>query len=156
MRLIAIDPGPIQSAFVEWDGKTPSAFGIHENNYILEILKDPENSSFDKMVIEEVQCYGMPVGKSIFETVFWSGRFCEACWCEYFRVPRKDVKMHLCHSMRAKDSNVIQALADRFAPFEKNKGKGTVKDKKFFFGFKKDIWQAFALGVAFWDQKDLK
>jgi len=153
MNLIAIDPGPIQSAFVEWDGKSVSVFGILQNLDLMAILRDYENCSFDSMVIEQVECFGMPVGKSIFETVFWTGRFWEACSVDRNRVPRRNVKLHLCGQMRAKDSNIIQALVDRFAPFTPNKGKGKKGDPGFFYGFKADIWQAFALAVYFMDQE---
>jgi len=148
--ILAIDPGPVESAFVEWDGKEPLGFGIHKNEALVDILFSDDNG-FGAMVIEQVECYGMPVGKSIFETVFWSGIFWQACWFNKYRVPRKEVKLHLCQQVRAKDSNVIQALVDRFAPYEKNRGKGTSKNPGFFYGFKKDIWQAFALAVTWWD-----
>ena len=102
----------------------------------------------------------MPVGKSIFETVYWTGRFCASYDTANMpkryadRMPRKDVKMHLCQSMRAKDSTVSQALVDRFAPFEKNKGKGTKRNPGFFYGFKSDIWSAMALAVTFFDKHE--
>jgi hypothetical protein len=57
----------------------------------------------------------MPVGAEVFETIYWSGRFAEAYGVEHdARITRIDVKMHLCHSPRAKDGNVRQALIDRF------------------------------------------
>lgn len=153
--LIAIDPGPVESAYVIWDGSKIGAAFIRENQEVENLLSMP--TPFE-LVIEQVECYGMPVGKSIFETVYHTGRFCRSYDAANApksyanRMPRKDVKLHLCGTMRAKDSNVIQALVDRFAPFGKNKGKGTKKDPGFFFGFKSDIWQAFALAVAFYDK----
>jgi hypothetical protein len=149
MIIIAIDPGPEVSAFVEWDGKEVPAFGIFKNNVMRDILL---STAVDRVIIEKVACYGMPVGESIFETVYWTGRFAQASSVIVHRVPRKDVKMHLCQSMRAKDSNVIQALIDRFAPFVRNKGKGRKGEPGFFYGFKKDIWQSFALAVTWMDQ----
>ena len=158
-NIIAIDPGPEESALVIWDGEEVITKYIRVNRDIEYLCRYKMNDPF---VIEQVECYGMPVGKSIFETVYWTGRFC----CAYDtanapklyanRMPRKDVKMHLCQSMRAKDSNVIQALVDRFAPFEKNKGKGTKKSPGFFYGFKSDIWQAAALAVTFYDKQEHK
>ena len=67
-------------------------------------------------------------------------------------MPRLKVKQHICHDSRAKDSNIIQALVDRFAYGQRNRGKGIKKEPGFFYGFKADIWQAFALAVTFFDQ----
>ncbi len=39
--------------------------------------------------------------------------------------------------MKAKDSNIIQALIDLFAKDTPNKGKGTKKEPGYFYGFKK-------------------
>jgi hypothetical protein len=155
MMILAIDPGPTKSAHVEWDGRRPGCFGIAENDELLKMLKCDYYAAFHSMVIERIQCYGMPVGESIFETVFWSGRFYEAWGHECVRYPRKDVKMNLCNTMRARDSNITQALVDRFAPLTKNHGKGKKSNPGFFYGFKKDIWQAFALAVTYYDTLSL-
>ncbi|KHD34036.1 hypothetical protein NL50_18035, partial [Clostridium acetobutylicum] len=64
---------------------------------------------------------------------------------------RKDEKMNLCHSMKANDSTITQALVDRFAYGVRNHGKGTKKEPGWFYGFKKDIWQAYAVGVTYFD-----
>lgn len=73
------------------------------------------------MAIEMIASYGMPVGKEVFDTCVWIGRFIEDMNCipqdritvtEY--IYRKDEKMNICHSMKAKDSNIRQALIDRF------------------------------------------
>ena len=69
------------------------------------------------------------------------------------KVFRREVKLYLCGSIRAKDANIIQALIDRFAPGVSNKGKGVKKSPGFFYGFKKDVWQAFALAVTIMDSK---
>jgi len=60
-----------------------------------------------------------------------------------------DVKMHLCNSSRAKDSNIRQALIDRFEPDlpPKCRPKGILK------GISKDCWQALALAVYWWDTR---
>ena len=64
-----------------------------------------------------VASYGMPVGKEVFETCVWIGRFKELAIMnnkEVEYIYRKDEKMNICYSMRAKDSNIRQALIDRF------------------------------------------
>jgi hypothetical protein len=82
--------------------------------------------------------------------VFWSGRFFQIAH-EAGKNPqivyRKDVKLHICGSVRAKDSNIIQALKDRFEPGlePRKKPKGILK------GITKDCWQCLALAVTFID-----
>lgn len=66
-----------------------------------------------------IASYGMAVGKTVFDTCVWIGRFKEiadfnSVDVEY--IYRKDEKMNICHSMKAKDSNIRQALIDRFGP----------------------------------------
>ena len=147
MDILAIDPGPTESAFVLWDGKRVQNKGKWENDELLGRLRTERPAL---LVIEQVASYGMPVGKDVFETVFWSGRFAERWNQQWKRVPRKDVKMFLCGSMKAKDSNIRQALIDRFgkpgvkkAPNEVY-GEDGSKEKK----LKADEWQALALAVT--------
>lgn len=146
MHLIAVDPGPVNSAVVVWDGAKPPIKYYGSNDGF---LSDEFYSIFPlawPMVIEKVACYGMPVGQDVFETVFFSGRLAERFKAHHiYRVERRDVKLHLCGTARAKDGNIIQALKDRFGD------KGTKAKPGFFFGFSKDVWQAFALAVCFWD-----
>ncbi len=142
--ILAIDPGPEQSALVIWHGdkigfadKMPN---VHAVNYLRCIQPG-------LVVCERVESYGMPVGREVFETCFWTGRFWQivaGCGC-FHLVPRREVKMHLCGQARAKDSNIRQALIDRFGP------PGTKKAQGLTYGLKADLWQAFALAVTFGD-----
>ena len=156
--IIAIDPGSVQSGWVVWDGKNIHDFGLWENKSLLHLICRAQVSTLPRdmdLVIEQIRSYGMAVGASTFDTVFWSGRFCQAFGEPFHLMPRLEVKKHICHNGSAKDSNIIQALVDRFAYGQNNKGKGTKKEPGFFFGFKSDIWQAFALAVTWWDQREL-
>ena len=74
-------------------------------------------AEYDIVVIEMIASYGMPVGKEVFETCVWIGRFTQQTYeigKEYKYIYRKDEKMNICNSMKAKDSNIRQALIDRF------------------------------------------
>jgi hypothetical protein len=51
------------------------------------------------------------------------------------------------------DSQIIKYLANRFSPDVENRGKGNKKDPGWFYRFKGDVWQAYALGVAYYDMK---
>lgn len=152
--MIAIDPGNEQSALVEWDGEKIRHAEIMPNRDLLAWLRGSDVSLQNKtIVLEMVACYGMPVGATVFETCVWIGRFLEAAEKNggaTDRLFRKDVKMHLCQSMRAKDSNIRQALIDRFGP------PGTKKEPGLTYGLKKDLWAAFAVAVTWEDSRPSK
>ena len=147
--ILAIDPGPVDSAFVVYDPvfATLEDKGIVPNDELLGRLRHMPAKS---MVVEMIASYGMPVGIEVFETCVWIGRFMQA-WGgiddDYRprRLYRADVKLHLCGATRAKDGNVRQALIDKFGP-----GKDAAIGKKAtpgpLYGVAKDVWAA--LGVA--------
>ena len=146
MKVLAIDPGNEESAYVLLDKETykPLEFGKVDNTRLLMLLLELE---YQELAIEMIASYGMPVGREVFETCVWIGRFIQIRQCPDFEyIYRKDEKMCLCGSMKAKDSNIRQALIDRFGEV------GTKKNQGFFYGFKKDIWAAMAVGVTYIDR----
>jgi hypothetical protein len=153
MRILAIDPGNEESGYALIDSITCKPLDIGKiSNHALrtKIINQEFNSGVDHVSIEMIKSYGMPVGATVFETCVWIGRYVEVVrdlFVDVDLVYRGDVKLHHCHSSKAKDSNVIQALIDRFASGVRNRGKGTVADPGWFYGFKADIWQAYALAV---------
>ena len=157
-KLIAIDPGPVNSgvSIIEAETYRPILAGKFDNESVMEIVADHVSES--RVVIEMVGHYGtgMPAGKDVFETCILIGRFIEIflqAGLVVETMPRRTAKLNLCGSMRAKDSNVRQALVDRFAPGERNYGKGTKAQPGFFYGFSADAWQAYALGITYIDMK---
>lgn len=153
MTITAIDPGTTESAFVEWNGHRVISFGIVENEILLKRLEHCSVYEMRHLVfIEMIASYGMPVGKETFETVLWIGQFVHACKISSFQnflVYRKDVKMHLCHSMKAKDGNIRQAIIDRFGG--KELAIGTKKNPGVLYGISSHLWAALAVAVYSYD-----
>ena len=157
MRVVAIDPGYQQSAYVVWDGSRVLEHGIEENEVFVSRLQGAYALALvarPAVVIEQVESYGMAVGREVFGTVFAAGRMYQAMHsrgCVTALMPRRAVKLHLCHSAKAKDSNIRQALIDRFGGKDKAIGKKASPGP--LYGIRADEWQALALGVTWWDQQ---
>ncbi len=157
--ILAIDPGPTFSAYAILDENLyPQEFNKLPNCEILDMIDAVanNNATYSKgawhYAIEMIASYGMSVGKEVFETCVWIGRFTQTAIplkAEY--VYRKDVKINLCGSMKAKDANIRQALIDRFAQHDFKNGKGTKKKPDWFHGFHSDIWSSYAVGVTYYD-----
>ena len=154
--LLAIDPGNRESGWVVIDKATckPLQFGKTENGELLADMHGLRlHHGFRDAAIEMVASYGMPVGREVFDTCVWIGRFYERLWSDGVDsdrlnlVYRQPVKLHHCHSTKANDATVKRALVDRFAPGQTNYGKGTKAAPGFFYGFSADVWQAYALAV---------
>ena len=156
MIILSIDPGNIESAycFIEKDNLKPMQFAKSKNESVLDVVL---NGWYDILVIERIEAFGMVVGKSVFETCEWVGRFTQAA-----QVPgrpvgyiyRKEERLHICRDSKAKDVNIRRALIDRFAKHDLKNGKGTKKNPDWFYGFKADCWSAYAVGLTFIETKD--
>jgi len=143
--LLAIDPGSGQSAWLQFDGSRPTAFGITANEILVKALRS--GGLPDVVVIEKVESYGMAVGAEVFDTVWWAGRFAEAASrVPVVMLPRRAVKLALCGDSRAKDANIRQALLDRFG------GSAAVGRKASpgpLYGISRDVWSALAIAVTY-------
>ena len=147
--ILAVDPGTLQSGWCLFANNHVKGYGVSQNPDMLTIIRD---TSATVLAIERVASYGMSVGREVFETCEWVGDFRNE-WRrlgkgEAVLVYRKDVKLHLCGSSRAKDSNVRQALIDLFEPTGGGKCRQIgVKGKPGpLFGVSSHAWPA--LGVA--------
>lgn len=164
--MLAIDPGPTQSAYVVYEHVCDL---MTRRNVLARPLVEHAKAANDvvltriyraiaenrvrhmadrvhQVAIEKVESFGMPVGEEVFETVHWAGRFAEAWTTDnpvgVARVPRMEVKMHLCRSSRAKDPNIRQSLLDRFG------SPGTIKAPGKTYGVSGDVWSALAVAVT--------
>ena len=141
MVILAIDPGTEQSAVVRWDGELILDHDILANELVLHFI---QSKPFDLCATEGLSSYGMPVGKETFVTAYWIGRFWQTCLdcCGNWRlIYRTEVKLYLCHSVRAKDGNVRQALLDKVGP------SGSKADPGPTYGIHTHEWSALAIAV---------
>lgn len=154
MRLLAIDPGTTESAWLEYDTDQalPILWAKEPNDMVLNHVAHVTPA--DLLVIEMFAGYGMPVGREVFESCVWIGRF----WQAFLPVPvrllyRKEIKRHLCGVDRAKDPHVRQALLDKFGP-----GKELAVGKKAspgpLYGLTGDCWSALAVAVTASETKE--
>jgi hypothetical protein len=146
MTILAIDPGSTHSAIVLWDGERILQAIKDENEAVRALIAmEARKIDVEHVVCERVESYGMAVGATVFDTCFWTGRMWETVvrlGVPFHLVPRREVKLHLCGQARAKDTNIRQALVDRFGD------KGTKNNKGLTYHLKADTWQAFALAVT--------
>lgn len=95
---------------------------------------------------------------STFETCVWIGRFMQV-HKDAFKMEkatenyvfRKDVKIHLCGSMRAKDGNIRRAILDKYPATGGGKVPEIgIKSKKGpLFGVASHVWSAIAVGLTY-------
>lgn len=151
--VLALDPGNARSALIALRGRH-ILFARHDDNDVLRGWMREQNTrgllpANAVLVIEQVASMGMAVGETVFETVFWSGRFAELWMARggvVDRMPRHVVKLALCHSARANDSNIRQRIIDLYggpAAIGRKANQGPL------YGIKADLWAALALGLAY-------
>jgi len=158
--VLAIDPGQKESGFVKLKyNKRNKNFkiiekGILENNkilkkiYFFKLIINPTEKRF--ITIESITSYGMPIGQSTIDSIYWVGRFHQKAIendIKTILIPRKDIKLYLCGNCRAKDKNIRQRLIDKFGL------PGTKKNPGKLCGISNHTWAALATGVVFLEQK---
>ena len=152
MRLLAIDPGNEESAAVIYDTTGGEVLEFHKmpNGEMLGWLWAAHAVGCELLAVEMIASYGMPVGAEVFDTCVWIGRFLDRwdsrCHARWVRIFRKNVKLHLCGTTRAKDPNVRQALIDRYGGKEKAIGKKATPGP--LYGISGDCWAALAVAVT--------
>lgn len=138
--ILAIDPGTLESGWVMLIDGNVSESGVCKNEDMLETVKCWRGA----LAIEMIASYGMPVGREVFETCVWIGRFVQAYrWPDRAEmIYRRDVKLHLCGTPKAKDGNIRQALIDLIGPQGVKKSPGPT------YGVKSHAWAALAVAAT--------
>lgn len=146
--VIAIDPGNAESAWCRLLDGRPVLFGKEGNAVVQCRLRDWSTEAL--LAVEMIASYGMPVGREVFETCLWIGRFIEA-WesrgGKYRLVYRKDVKLFHCETTRANDANIRASLIDRYGP-GKERAIGKKANPGPLYGVKGDEWSALAVALT--------
>lgn len=151
--MIACDPGNTRSAICAFNGVRVNWVKLMLNADLIKMIRSSGDSLKDQhVVIEMVASYGMIVGQEIFDTCRVIGQIQEAAESMGAKVTlvfRKTVVAHICHSAKASDANIKQALKDRFGQ------KGTKAAPGIFYGVSgSDQWSAIA--IATWGLDNLK
>lgn len=155
MKILGIDPGTTESgvAIYDTDSHTVPYMGVVDNETV---LRDVMLNSFDTVAIEMVASYGMPVGATTFETVYWIGRFAERCMNRVgeenvFRYYKKtDINPTICFNSNVKDKNISAALRSMFPQDGggKNPSVGTKKQPGSLFGMSSHMYPALAVAMT--------
>lgn len=177
--ILSIDPSCKASAYtvIELPTFKPIEFGFLKENDMLDFVENFVCSD-DKTVylaIEGMQNLGQVIGKDIFNTAYLIGRIYERatlvpildgywtdmklgdtfiCGHSYKDIQliyRIDEKKTICgKSSRVKDKDIRRSLIDKYAQHDFKNGKGTKNNPDWFYGFKADIWQAYAIGITYY------
>lgn len=169
-----VDPGTEKSGFVLFDDEQNRVVFSYEfkNEVIRSILRSesyfsniPSVDTWDTFFIEDIEGMGLEVGKNVFQTVKWLGKFIEAY--EYstkkkaVEIFRGDEKITLCGAKTfvnpitgkrkaVSDSQIRQAVIDRFPPLGGGKTPqvGTKKEPGPLYGVTGHCWQALAVLIT--------
>jgi hypothetical protein len=143
MKILAIDPGSKESAWVIFEGSVENilSFGFETNEICLNQIQIRCGTP-DMLAIESIEGFGMTAGQELFDTCFWSGRFCQAFTGEFQRLGRKAIKIHLCGNSTAKDKDIREALIYRYGD------PGTKRNPGKLYGISGHCWSALAVAVT--------
>ncbi len=157
MRIIAIDPGNVKSAWVLYDTllHRPITSGHEDNTAIVDsdLLSTWPSSPVDLVVCEMLQNYGMSAGRSMFETALWVGEFrakARANGLTFKMYGRPTIKGHL---GAKNDAEIRASLRGRLCSCGSG---GACKKGCVMHGMNNDVRAALALAVALDERPTLK
>jgi len=158
-KLFAIDPGNEKSAYcVMWGDYRIIEFAKLPNKEVMEKMLDwlDRDCGPKNVVIERMMNYSANVGRTVYETCEWIGRFSQEAekYADVEYLYRKDEKMYLCGTMSSNDAMIRKALIDRFAKHDFKNGKGTKQNPDTFYGVSADCWAAIAIATTYIDMQN--
>lgn len=152
-QVIAVDPGPNISGWCCYSANDIIA-GVDENAVVLALIQSTGSSA---LVLERVQNYGRILGKSTFDTIYWTGRFAQAGYDRGHTVQRMyfaDVREHFCgRRSKVKERDVWLTIVERYGGHAT--AVGTRKAPGSIGHVKGHARSAFALALTWWDRKHM-
>ncbi len=156
MRLLAVDPGPVNGVVLinrragDWP---PRLVWSQDDMSLAKLQENIANHKPDLVVCEWVSSMGLIVGADVFDTCRTVGRIEQWCvdWSVRFeRIKRVDVKLDVLGQTRGTDSNVRGAMLEMYPQTGggKTPAVGTKAQPGPLYGLKGHATQALAAGVA--------
>jgi hypothetical protein len=108
---LAIDPGPVHSGWMLLQSTEPREWGYLSNDMLIQKVRGNHN-----LVIEDMSHFGpnIRVGRDVFETCKWMGRFEQQSGHKAIYILRQTIKTHITGMATATDANVRLALIDKY------------------------------------------
>jgi hypothetical protein len=158
--VLAIDPGPAESAYVFWDGERILAKGNITNGELLQQLRTsfcrtilPDTAHFgpDHCAVERIRGFGLMASDALFDTCEFVGRIQEAFGeSRTTLIPRKEVARHVCQNTGVShDKFIREAIITRFGGPEaigKKSAPGPL------YGVAGHVWAALAVALTWYDR----
>lgn len=153
LPILGIDPGPVDSGWAMLTNGPPNG-GVASTAFVRHLAKNWSGY----VAIEMIAGMGMAVGKETFDTCIEIGRMVQVCedkGIPWVYVYRREVKIYLCGNMQAKDTNVRQAILDKYPRTGAGKCPqvGTKKYPGPLYGFSSHAWSALAVAITARDTK---
>lgn len=148
--ILAIDPGTTESGWCVFDGARVHDSGVLANPLMLASLIGDKRAV---LAIEMFTSYGGRVGREVFETLVWIGRF-QQSWRDPEAVRliyRKAVVAHLLpppkkqYKFETTDANIRQKLIDKLGPVGTKTAPGPL------YGVRSHAWAAVAVAITVFD-----
>jgi hypothetical protein len=158
MRIAGIDPGPVKSALVVCDidevGILPRIVDARfvENVALLESELPDLALVSRRILIERIAPFDKRIGWETIETIEWLSKFECVAGEKAQMVLRMEVKNAVCGTTsKVNDAAICDEIKHRYGG--QGQAVGTKKSQGPLYILKKDLWQAFALIIAWPDLK---
>lgn len=150
--MLAIDPGPVQSAWVQLaDDQRILGKDLEPNLRVLARI----HASFllyptTHVAIERIKARGMRLGDDTLQTCEWVGRFQQICGGDLPCVHlcyRPEIVHWITHGApQANDASVRRCILDYYGP-SRDQAIGTKTRPGPLYGVRRDVWQALAVAL---------